>query len=71
MKALAVWLMVPSCSKHNLVCWLKPCVYEGKPRTLEELKSVIRNWIEEIVEERPETMEEIYGQYLNDIIFCI
>ena len=60
--------------------YLKPRVYEGKPRTLEELKGAIRKQIRIINQELLERVEANFGErlqlcilqnghHLSDIIF--
>lgn len=72
----------PDLSMCDFYLWgyLKSRVYEGKPRTLEELKTAIRDRIEEIDEETVgrveanfrewlQTCVRVKGHHLNDIIF--
>lgn len=72
----------PDLSMCDFYLWgyLKSRLYEGKPSTLEELKTAIRDRIEEIDEEtvgrveanfreRLQTCVRVNGHHLNDIIF--
>jgi len=73
----------PDLSMYDFFLWgyLKSLVYEGKPRTLEELKGAIRKQISMINQELLQRIEanfrkrlQMYilqnGHHLSDIIFC-